>query len=120
MKKKLWLILGVAAIIATLWFAFAEKTEWWATLILVPCAYGCLYWAVKSVKKTWLIVLLAILGIVVLRIAVLHALYFFLGIWLGIFSVAWAIVSWAFGNMGLLGGAIILILVILLIKKIIS
>ena len=110
-------ILGV---VTATWYIIAEQPRWWIAIICIITSMCTFAWANNRVKNIILWVLAMIVCALAIRFAGLPFVEFATTLWAGILAGAMAVVGWAFKAIGLVGGVVMLIIVILVIKAVVS
>ena len=107
-------------IVTAVWYTVAEHSAWWMAIISILTAIGCFVWVSKHVEKTALWVLAMIACFFAVRFVGISIIDFIATEWIGIIAGALDISGWAFKTIGVIGGVIIVILIIIVIKGLVS
>lgn len=114
-----WLPAVVGAIIG-ICYALKESAAWWEWILILLISIGCLYLIKEKCTKPWTYILGMCLGIFLVWFLAIPIFMYCAGVvWL-IAVAAFKVVIWGFGALGIIGGVIILVLVIMILKAIFS
>lgn len=110
----------VLATLTAIWFIVVDHTPWLAAILLVAISIGCFSWLTSKVTKNGLWVVMVAAMIVVLRFVVLPIMAFILMAWGEVLGDIFTAVAWGFKVLGIVGGFILLVIGVLIIKNLLS